>query len=150
MKELQQGAPFTGDSSKRREMWDSTSVYPNDDAGAPRLATVNQASIDQQFDPFSQGYEETVDAQATVESPTLFVTIEYSPSFGGKRSVRVPWEAGMSVMRAIRVGKRIDRVFHGVSSMGHARVVNKRRVKYRDKLNAGDVLKLNSRERPFA
>ncbi len=143
MKGLQQGAPTTGGSSKRREMWDLTSVYPSDDAGAPRLATVNQASIPQQFDPFSLGYEEQADAQATVEPPTLSITIEYMYASANRR-VQVPWCAGLTISQAFKVARVKDRVFRHVGVHSFGKYIGKRKARLDSVLALGDVVRLKS------
>lgn len=149
MKGLQQEPQLRGALPKHREMRDLASAYPSDDAGAPRLATVNQASIPQQFDPFSQGYEEQVDEQATEELPTLSITIEYLHASIPRR-VYVPWFNGLTVSQAFKAARVKDTLFRHVGVHSFAKYIDRKKVRLDSVLALGDVLRLKSVGRPMS
>lgn len=81
-------------------------------------------------------------------APTLSVRIRYATGAMNARVVEVPWERGMTVISAVKRARRIDPLFR-VDPRRLARVVGNRRLRLRDLLQPGDLLRLNNPIRPY-
>lgn len=141
-----QGAPPTGVLLQYgQRMWEEQasagSLFPSDDAGAPRSATVDQASIPTQFDPFSLGYGETQEEQPTEKAPTLSITIDF-PFAGARRKVWVPWTAGMTVQQAWHLARQRSSMFRHIGIKQYAKFVSSRKVRLTAQLSVGAVVLL--------
>lgn len=141
-----QGAPPTGALFQHGEaVWDeqvsAVSLYPNDDAGAPRSATVGQASATSRFDPFSLGYGGTLEEQPTEEAPTLSITIDF-PFSGARRKVHVPWTEGMTVQQAWHAARTRSQFFRHIGVKQYAKFVGGRKVRLTTQLKLGDIVLL--------
>jgi hypothetical protein len=81
-------------------------------------------------------------------TPTNHVTILYmSPT--GLRSVHVSWEPTLNVQRLFARARLQDSIFKHIPVFKYARVIGRRRVKLSHYLRPGDILELNSSDRPF-
>lgn len=124
-----------------------------DGAGAPMLATVGKAPTSSQSKPVAQGYAKSAEDSHTADAaPTLFVGIRYIYA-GQSRTVQVPWRTGLTVQHAWRWARIHDDTLRAsrltITSSKLARVIDQRRVKMTTVMVAGDLLRLNPREKPF-
>jgi hypothetical protein len=88
------------------------------------------------------------DHPGVTPTPANHVTIRYlSPT--GTRSVHVAWEPSLTVQRLFARARLQDSIFKHVPVFKFARVIGRRRVKLNHYLQPGDVLELNSSDKPF-
>lgn len=147
-----------GDSSTYAGMWPEQAsaddlrvgLGASDNAGAPLSMPIDVAFFPDQMQPSLQGNEVGVlgKLDMQVESPTLYVTISYIFA-SARRHVRVPWNEGLTVQRAIKLAKCQDSIFRLVGVLAFARVIGERRVHLHQPMLAGDVLRLNPTAKPF-
>lgn len=81
-------------------------------------------------------------------TPENHVTVRYmSPT--GTRTVHVNWVPSLNVQRLFHAARMKDPIFRHVPVFKYARVIGRRRVKLNHFLLPGDVLELNSSDKPF-
>lgn len=81
-------------------------------------------------------------------TPSNHVTVLYmSPT--GVRAVHVGWIPSLTVQRLFHAARLKDPIFRHVPVFKYARVIGRRRVKLNHFMQPGDVLELNSSNKPF-